>query len=361
LLVTLAVAVSLAACGGEEATPPPKAPEAPVATAAPPPVAPEAPKEEAKPQPSLAELQRKTSEGLGTALNAHDAKKLASFYTENAKLKMAGMPDLDGRDAVAKHWEGVFKAFPTMKTAASRVWVKGDVVVVEWGWTGTHGAEFPPGVKATEKPVGAMGVDVMWFSPDGLVKEQHTYTDMTTVMGQIGASKQKARPVPTLATGAPQVIPATGSADETKNVETVAKTWAAFEKKSDADFLAASADDVVWEDMTQPEPMKGKAAAKKFFQEMTKAFPDAKSTPTNAWGIGDYVIAEGTFTGTQKGPLFGMPPKNKAVSLHMLDIVQLKDGKVVKGWTYGNDMEMAMQLGLLPPPAAKPAAAPPKK
>ena len=28
--------------------------------------------------------------------------------------------------------------------------------------------------------------------------------------------------------------------------------------------------------MTQPETMKGKAAGKKFFGEMTKAFPDAQ-------------------------------------------------------------------------------------
>ena len=44
----------------------------------------------------MAELQQKTSEGIGQAMNAHDAKKLASFYTENAVVKIAGMPDLDG-------------------------------------------------------------------------------------------------------------------------------------------------------------------------------------------------------------------------------------------------------------------------
>ena len=123
----------------------------------------------------MAELQKKTSEGIGMAMNAHDAKKIASFYTENAVLKMAGMPDLD-RSRGDRRRCGRRTSTPrrTRRARASRVFMKGDVVVVEWAWAGTHSGDMM-GIKATEKPVGAMGVDVMWFSPDGLVKEQHTY------------------------------------------------------------------------------------------------------------------------------------------------------------------------------------------
>ena len=348
--------VLVAACGGE--APAPVAPPPVAVTPPPPAVTAEAPKPvEAKPQLSMPELQKKAGMGMGEAINAHDAKKLAAFYTENATFRIAGLPsDLSGRDALAKHWDEIWKTFPNMKTMSTRVWMKGDVVVVEWGWTGTHSTEFPPGVKATEKPVGAMGVDVMWFTPDGLVKEQHTYHDMGTVMSQIGVSKQKARPVPTLGS-APSLVVSTNAADETKNVEATNKMFTAFEKRSEADFLGNTADDVTWDDMTQADTMKGKASAKKYFGEMTKAFPDGKSTTTNAWGVADFVIVEETFTGTQKGALMGIPAKNKPVTLHGLDIIQFKDGKVVKGWSYGNGFEIASQLGLLPPPgAAKPTA-----
>ena len=34
----------------------------------------------------------------------------------------------------------------------------------------------------------------------------------------------------------------------------------------------------------------------------------------------------------------------------------MKDGKAVSGWSYGNGMEMAMQLGLMKPPSDKKAA-----
>jgi steroid delta-isomerase-like uncharacterized protein len=97
--------------------------------------------------------------------------------------------------------------------------------------------------------------------------------------------------------------------------------------------------------------MKGKAAGKKYFKAMTTAFPDIKVNEQNVWGIGDFVIAEGTITGTQKGPFFGIPAKNKPVTLHGLDIMQFKDGKIVHGWSYSNSAEMAEQLGLIGHPA----------
>jgi steroid delta-isomerase-like uncharacterized protein len=256
-------------------------------------------------------------------------------------------------------WQRNFDFASGSKGAASRVFVKGDVVVVEFAWSGTHTGDMM-GIKATEKPVGATGVDVMWFSPEGLVKEQHTYTDMGTIMSQIGVSKQKARPVPTLNTGAPAVVVSTNAPDEAKNGEAVNKMWAAFEKKNDADFLGAMTDDVAWDDMSMPETMKGKAAGKKFFADITKAFPDLKVASTNTWSFGDFVVTETTMTGTHKAAFMGLQPTKKSINLHSVDVVQLKDGKAVKGTTYANGGEMMMQLGLLPAPGAKPAATPAK-
>ena len=33
------------------------------------------------------------------------------------------------------------------------------------------------GIKATNKPVGVRGATVLWFTPDGLVKQEHRYFD----------------------------------------------------------------------------------------------------------------------------------------------------------------------------------------
>jgi steroid delta-isomerase-like uncharacterized protein len=354
--VSFAIAVGfvLSACGGgEDAAKPPQAPQTPVATApTPTETAAPAPAPAPAPQKSLAELQKETMQGLGQAMNARDAKKIASFYTESAVMKHPGAPDVNGRDAIAAHWQKMFDAFSNTKGGVSRVWMKGDVVVTEWAWTGKNTGELM-GMKATEKDVGMTGVSVAWFSPEGLIKEEHAYSDGGTMMSQLGVSKQKARPIPTVPSGPPQVFSSNNAADEAKNVEAANKMFAAFEKKSEADFVAGADDKLEWDDMTQPETSKGKEAAKKYFKAMTAAFPDAKTTTTNVWGVGDFVIAEGTFSGTHKGPLFGIPATQKPVTMHALDIIQFKDGKVVKGWSYGNSAEWMMQLGLMKEPGAK--------
>ena len=122
------LAVTFCACGGDEVKPQPMTPVAPPVEAPPPPVM-DAPKEEPKPAPTMADLQKKTSEGIGLAMNAHDAKKMASFYTENAVIKFAGMPELVGREAIAAMWQRNFDFASGSKGAVNRVFVKGDVVV----------------------------------------------------------------------------------------------------------------------------------------------------------------------------------------------------------------------------------------
>jgi steroid delta-isomerase-like uncharacterized protein len=108
--------------------------------------------------------------------------------------------------------------------------------------------------------------------------------------------------------------------------------------------------------MSQPQTSKGKAEAKKFFKEMTTAFPDMKSTTHNSWGFGDFVVAESSWTGTHKGSFFGMPATKKTVTSKSLDIMQFKDGKMVKGWSYSNSADFMQQLGMMPKPGDAKAA-----
>jgi steroid delta-isomerase-like uncharacterized protein len=348
---------AVSACGGGEENQPPKTPAAPVAqTPATPTPTVETPKEEAKPKETLGQLQEKTGRGMMAAMNARDSKKLASFYSEGAVVKIAGAPaDASGREAIAQSWQKLFEAFPDYKSNASRIWVKNDVVVVEWVFNGTHSGDLW-GIKGTEKKVGLTGVDVMWFTPEGQVKEHHVYYDGGTILSQIGVSPQKARPIPAIPTE-PQVF-ATPGPDEGKNTDMARTMMTSMDNKKEADFLAPLADTVEYDDMTQPQTSKGKAEAKKFFKEMTTAFPDTKSTLVNVFAVGDYVIKETQWTGTHKATFFGMAPTKKTVNVKGLEIEQFKDGKMVKGWSYSNGADFMQQLGKMPGPGAgKPAAA----
>ena len=145
---------------------------------------------------------------------------------------------------------------------------------------------------------------------------------------------------------------AKGTPEETKNLAAAKAFNGAFESKKESDFVGPLADDVEWNDFMQPESSKGKDAAKKFFGGFVKSFPDAKQDLTSSFAVGDFVIHETSFTGTQKGALGPIKATNKQVNLHGVDVIQFsKDGKVVKGWTYGNSIELVGQLGLFRPPA----------
>jgi predicted ester cyclase len=357
----LAASLSVFACGEE--APPPKTPETTAVSATPAPVAPPPVVETAPPpapKPTLAELIQKNSGLFMEGMMARDAKKVASTYTENAVIKVAGMPDMAGREALTAMWTKQFEAITDTKGGASRVFLKGDVMISEWHMTGKHTGEFY-GVKATNKEVGYSGVSVTWFNEEGQRKEEHMYFDMPTVMAQIGApgSPKKFRAPPTIPSK-PEMFASTGAEGETKNVDMIKATYAAVEKKSINDFTANMVDSFEWNDLSMPAPTKGKAEGKKMMEGFMKAFPDAKLEGKNVWGFGNFIVAEAVMTGTQKGDLPGIKATKKPVTLHSVDIFEVKDGKLVSGVSYANGLQMAMQLGLVKDPAAKPAAAPAK-
>src|SRR5579884_1707914 len=210
-------AFALGACGGEEPAPqlpapPPPPAAAPSATASatpPPEPAPPPP-----PKPTLADAVPQTMKGMDDAFNAHDAKKLMSFFTEDCAASAYGAPDAHGRDEMTKGIQALFDAVGDAKSATTRVWTKGNVAVAEIVWAGTMTGDFM-GMKASKKPVGQVRLHVMTFNDDGLVKELHEYGDDAGLMAQMGG-KKGAPPVPTLPTNPPEIHVAKGTPDEDK-------------------------------------------------------------------------------------------------------------------------------------------------
>lgn len=349
-------ALLVGGCGGESETLPPPAPPPPpppMVMAPPPQTAP--PPAPPPPAPTLLDLEKQEVATAYAAMTAHDAKKFSEDYTPDATLSVYGMGEAKGRDAIAENLGVLLAAFPDLVIAPGRTFVKGDVVISEWAWNGTQKGDFM-GVKATGKPAGLSGVSVLWFTPEGLVKQEHRYVDGSTLMAQLGASKMPARPVPALPKE-PDFRTSSGSPDEDKELDIAKPFLAAFEKKSESDFLGPLSDTVAWSDLAAPKDTAGKDEAKKFFQMFTKAFSDVKVSVDGIWAVGDYVIAESTTSGKHTGPLGPIKPTKKPVAMHGVDIMQIKDGKIVSGTSYDNSAEMLDQMGLLPKPKVKPEPA----
>ncbi|AKV04551.1 hypothetical protein AKJ09_11214 [Labilithrix luteola] len=335
------------ACGGAEEAKPPVTP-APTAAVAPPPPVETAKPEPPAPKPTLAELQQSGLANALAGLNGHDPKKFASVYADDAVISVAGLNEVNGREAIAQNMTEWFDVFSKAKLGFSRVWVKGDTMVLEWVINGTHHGELF-GVKGTEQPIGHYGLSIVSFSPDGKVQRENRYGELGAVMTQVGSAKAKARPIPEVPPSPETIVgkrEEREQREEEKNVDVAKAVLASLEGKKEADFVSLLADDIAHDGLFHLETTKGKDEAKKFWKSFTTAFPDAKFEVGRALAVGDYAIVESTLHATQKGALGQIAPTKKPVNVHLVDVFRIKDGKVSRAWTYQNSLEMQQQLGL---------------
>jgi predicted ester cyclase len=63
---------------------------------------------------------------------------------------------------------------------------------------------------------------------------------------------------------------------------------------------------------------------------------------------GDRVATKKTLTGTHTAEFNGIPPTGKQVSITYIDILRLRNGKIVEHWLSMDQMGFMQQLGVLP-------------
>jgi limonene-1,2-epoxide hydrolase len=289
-------------------------------------------------------------EGIFDAANADDASRVASFFSDDVAIYFYGSlvtSEMHGRSAFVDRFKKT--PFSDTKTAPTRIWMKGNVAVVELTWTGTMTGDAKD-LKATNKPIGQKRAIVYAFNDDGLVKEEHIYSDSLGLRAQMRGDK-KAPPVEPHPTGAAEVHIAKGTPDEDRLVDWAKKLDDAFNTDDVKQAAATLADDVVYDAWGLPL-LKGKKENVKDLQGTFRAFPDQKWTPTNVWGIDGYVVIEHVFTGTQKVP-YGRMTKvtgKPVTGQHFLEIWQPSaDGKLAHGWGYTNPVEAMEQAGAMAP------------
>ena len=80
------------------------------------------------------------------------------------------------------------------------------------------------------------------------------------------------------------------------------------------------------------------------------AFPDSHFTIEDMVAEGDKVVTRKTFHGTHEGEFMGIPPSGRVVSMGLIDIVRISEGRVVEHWSEGDSLGMMQQLGVIPQP-----------
>ncbi|TMC48950.1 MAG: nuclear transport factor 2 family protein [Chloroflexi bacterium] len=129
----------------------------------------------------------------------------------------------------------------------------------------------------------------------------------------------------------------------------------AFNAHDRAASEALTADDAVIE---APSNMtvRGKAACVDFQASWWEGFPDASVTIQRTYYDGEVAIQEGTFKGTQTGvfktPMGDVPPSGRSVVGLYINVIEARNGKLVRQRLLFDRLDLLEQLGLVPSAAA---------
>jgi predicted ester cyclase len=305
----------------------------------------------------MGEALLKIADGCHTeAVSAHDAAKAANCWTKDATLNVPGMPPAVGPDAIKAMMEMFWAAAPDLKATTGLALIKGNSIASVRTLVGTQTGPFM-GAPPSGKKFGLEALALDELTPQGKFASGVHFFDAPTMMAQLGLAKQPSRPV--IEAGPERrIIAATDSQTETDNMARLKAGHESFNKRDWKALLADFTDESVISDMGMPKDVKGKKEIEKMFKMFTGAFSDIKINDISVWAAGDYVVSRFTLTGTNDGDLKMMKLKKtgKAVNLDGAEIAEFKDGKVKQLTWYSNGAQMAMQLGLMPPPGSAPPA-----
>ena len=126
-------------------------------------------------------------------------------------------------------------------------------------------------------------------------------------------------------------------------------TWH-HEDLDQIDFRQLATDDFVRHDPNMGET-HGPDGERELVLMYRAAFPDLTFEVEHLVAEGDMVVAHLTARGTHRGELLGIPPTEQEVSVSVMDLFRVADGKIAEQWTVMDALGMMQRLGAIPTPA----------
>ena len=97
--------------------------------------------------------------------------------------------------------------------------------------------------------------------------------------------------------------------------------------------------------------VEGLDAMRGYLEALKGPVPDARAIVDRMFEVGETVIVEGRFSGTNTGPLHGpdgvLPPSGRTVDLPFADFARVSDHRIVEYRTYYDQVSLFTQLGLM--------------
>lgn len=108
-------------------------------------------------------------------------------------------------------------------------------------------------------------------------------------------------------------------------------------------------DEILLRDPMTPDGVRGKAEVRKRVNGMTNMFENSSITIRDVIVSGDRVVVTSTWRGTHKGDFYGVKGTGKTVNCESVDVLRMKNGKVVENESFFDSYSMLQQMGALPP------------
>jgi steroid delta-isomerase-like uncharacterized protein len=112
------------------------------------------------------------------------------------------------------------------------------------------------------------------------------------------------------------------------------------------------APDFIEHEQLPPGMPSGREGVKVLASVLRSAFTDFKATIEDMLAEDDKVVVRMTWSGTHKGEFMGVPATGKRVSIGVIDIIRITNGKVVEHWGQMDAMGLMQQIGAIPAPVA---------
>jgi predicted ester cyclase len=262
----------------------------------------------------------------------------------------SGRPPESGRAAIVAGAQALVAPNPDVRGDLQLVIASGNRLVSVALWQGTHTAAMPgpdgKEIPATGKKFSFLMAHTLQLDAGRTaVKADADYVDVGTFLGQLGLSKAPVRKPVETGLAEPVVAIAKNDAAEAQNVAVVQASFEALNKHDLKALGVSYSDSYVLHEIARPADADKKESLMSM-GEIFKGFPDVTITPSEVVGAGDYVVAIGSFEGTNKGglPSMGIKKNGKHVVSRFLNVFRLEGGKVAEEWLFYNSAGFMSQL-----------------
>lgn len=134
---------------------------------------------------------------------------------------------------------------------------------------------------------------------------------------------------------------------EKENAQIAEQAIAALNARDLDRYITLLDESFVMEGEMLPGPVRGRAAVRQAIEMRLAAFPDMRVEIEQILTSGDYVILRSRMTGTHKGNLAGIAATNKSINVQSCNIVEIRNGKAIRGRLYADNASMLQQMGVL--------------